>query len=160
MTTTHDYVIQFKYAWKCTNNLCGAIIKRHSRSVDPKRHCCGSCSKGKLIEIEVPGSKKDVSTIGHTPKKKRAPTGFSLYVQQNSKSVRARLVAERGSSVTQPDVMKECGRIWREQKEAQKIGEKKPASKAHTTGVQDENVTYDLNKAVDNMENRLKLLSM
>jgi len=161
VTTTHDYVIQFKYAWKCTNNVCGTIIKRHSRSVDPKRHCCGSC-KGKLIEIEVPGSKKDVSTIGHTPKKKRAPTGFSLFVQQNSKSVRARLVAERGSSVTQPEVMKECGRIWREQKEAKKNGEsKKPASKTHTTAsVQDENVPDDLNKAIGNMENRLKLLSM
>lgn len=163
MTTTHDYVIQFKYAWKCTNTMCGAVIKRHSRSVDPKRHCCGSCSKGKLIEIEVPGSKKDVSTVSHTPKKKRAPTGFSLFVQQNSKSVRARLVAKRGSSVTQPDVMKECGRIWREQKESlKKMGQEKPmpnAPAARTTsrsGIQDENIPYDLNRAVDDMEKHLK----
>lgn len=157
VTTKHDYVIQFKYAWKCTNTACGAIIKRHSRSVDPKRHCCGSCSKGKLIEIEVPGSKNDVATEGHTPKKKRPPTGFSLFVQQNSKSIRARLAAERGgASVTQPDVMKECGRIWRKQKESRKKGQGQSTSSSKPSA-RDENIPYDLNRAVDDMENRLKV---
>lgn len=169
MTTTHDYVIQFKYAWTCTNKACGAIIKRHSRSVDPTRHCCGSCSKGKLIEIEVPGSMNDVSEVGHTPKKKRQPTAFSLFVQQNSKPVRARLETERGVSVTQPDVMRECGRIWRERKESlKKVGQEKlprstgtPRAPPDTiTSIQDENIRYDLNRAVEDMEQQLKGLCM
>lgn len=54
-----------------------------------------------------------------TPKKQKALSGYNLFVQQNSKSVRGRLELEQrmqGSNaiVTQPDVMKECARLWRE----------------------------------------------
>jgi predicted SprT family Zn-dependent metalloprotease len=159
VTTTHDYAIRFKFAWKCQNTACGSIIKRHSRSVDPNKHCCGSC-KGRLMEIEVPGSKNDTETVGHTPRKKRAPTAFSLFVQQNSKAVRARLMTERGASaVTQPEVMKECGRLWREKKELDKIG---GGSKKNSNGSEtnDENLPYDLNSAINEMENRLHGLTM
>ena len=165
VTTTHDYVIRFKFAWKCKNNECGSIIKRHSRSVDPNKHCCGSC-KGRLMEIEVPGSKNDTETVGHTPKKKRAPTGFSLFVQQNSKAVRERLVAERGSSVTQPEVMKECGRIWRLKKEASEKNNNNTGTGSRNGGskndnkANDENLPYDLNRAINDMENRLNGLTM
>lgn len=74
------------------------------------------------MEIEVP-STGGSSNIQHTPKKKKALTGFSLFVQQKSKSVRGKLMAERKqqgvlSSVTQAEVMKECGRLWRAQKQA------------------------------------------
>ena len=153
VTTTHDYVIRFKFAWKCQNTECGSIIKRHSRSVDPNKHCCGSC-KGRLMEIEVPGSKNDTETVGHTPKKKRAPTGFSLFVQQNSKAVRERLVAERGSFVTQPEVMKECGRIWRLKKEGleKNTGTSNGNGGSKTDEANDENLPYDLNRAINDME--------
>ena len=164
VTTTHDYVIRFKFAWKCQNAACGSIIKRHSRSVDPNKHCCGSC-KGRLTEIEVPGSKNDVATVGHTPKKKRAPTGFSLFVQKNSKAVRERLVAERGSSVTQPEVMKECGRMWREKKQELEKKKDERGSSSNNKAEQedetnDENLPYDLNKAINDMESRLNGLTM
>lgn len=53
-----------------------------------------------------------------TPKKKKALSGYNLFVKQNSKLVRERLVLERNEGsygqVTQPDVMKECARLWRE----------------------------------------------
>mmetsp|Transcript_33469 Transcript_33469/g.98632 ORF Transcript_33469/g.98632 Transcript_33469/m.98632 type:complete len:234 (+) Transcript_33469:827-1528(+) len=170
VTTTHDYVIRFKFAWKCQNAACGSIIKRHSRSVDPNKHCCGSC-KGRLMEIEVPGSKNDVATVGHTPKKKRAPTGFSLFVQQKSKAVREKLVAERGSAVTQPEVMKECGRIWREKKESEKKNDAKMSGgddnkkggsnkEEDEDATNDENLPYDLNRAINDMESRLNGLTM
>ena len=164
VTTTHDYVIRFRFAWKCQNAACGSIIKRHSRSVDPNKHCCGSC-KGRLTEIEVPGSKNDVATVGHTPKKKRAPTGFSLFVQKNSKAVRERLVAERGSSVTQPEVMKECGRMWREKKQdlekkKDERGSSSNKAEQQDNETNDENLPYDLNRAIDDMESRLNGLTM
>ena len=72
VTTTHSYVTNtYKFAWACTTEGCPVTYQRHSRSVDPDRHRCGKC-KGKLIEIEIRGSSKDVSnTNGYTPKKKR-----------------------------------------------------------------------------------------
>jgi len=69
------------------------------------------------MEIEVPGSAKDVATIGFTPKKKRQVSGFSLFVQANSAEVRATLQAQSdGRKISQTEVMKECGKLWREQK--------------------------------------------
>ena len=122
VSTTHDYVTNtFKYAWACTNNSCDFVIKRHSRSVDLNRHCCGKC-RGKLFEIEVP-SKGSQSNV-FTPKQKRAPTGFSLFVQQQSQSVRTKLSANREQSegkVSQQEVMKECGRLWKELKTQGKV---------------------------------------
>lgn len=83
--------------------------------------CCGKC-KGKLVEIEVPGtSKGDSSTLvnGYTPKKKRQASGFSLFVQARSKSVREKLqIQSKGAKVSQQEVMKECGRLWKEEKSA------------------------------------------
>jgi ribosomal protein S27AE len=144
VTTTHAYEIAFKYSWvrqlltnntsmciacplfshfviigallqACTAPQCGVIIQRHSRSVDIARHCCGKC-KAKLIEIEVPSGKG--SNVEQTPKKKKALSGYNLFVKQNSKLVRERLVLERSEGsygkVTQPDVLRECARLWRE----------------------------------------------
>eukprot|EP00978_Attheya_sp_CCMP212_P016613 scaffold43696_cov48-Attheya_sp.AAC.2 len=123
VSTTHDYQITYKYAWACATPNCGVVIKRHSRSLDINRKCCGRC-QGKLVEIEVPGSSADnksKNSWDHTPKKKRAPSGFSLFIKEHSKSVRQRLEEEQarsgGTKVTQPEVMKECGRLWREQQQ-------------------------------------------
>ena len=151
VTTTHDYVIAYKFWWKCSG--CGSIVKRHSRSVDVKRHRCGSC-RGELVEIEVPGSRNDTAKVGHTPKKKREPSGFSLFVQQQSKAVRARLVSERGgAAVTQPEVMKECGRLWREQKKrAQQTGTKEGGKEADPP-------PPDPNSVISDLDSRLGALS-
>ena len=67
----------------------------------------------------MPGSSKDTngSENGYTPKKKRQASGFSLYVQTHSKDVRAKLQSKRGGGkVSQQEVMKECGRLWRERR--------------------------------------------
>jgi predicted SprT family Zn-dependent metalloprotease len=57
VTTKHSYDIDFKYVWACV--ACGAEFKRHSRSIDPARHRCGSCRE-ELRQIKpVPRKKKE-----------------------------------------------------------------------------------------------------
>ncbi|EEC47745.1 predicted protein, partial [Phaeodactylum tricornutum CCAP 1055/1] len=72
VTTTHDYEIQYKYAWACTTPKCGVIIRRHSRSVDPFKQVCGRC-KGALMEIEVPDE---------------LPSAYNIFVKEKSQRVR------------------------------------------------------------------------
>lgn len=86
--------------------------------MDPNKHCCGRC-KSKLIEIEVPGSNKDSSKVGYTPKTRKTST-YALFVKEQTTQVRQRLANERNcttNEVSQADVMKECGRLWRSKKE-------------------------------------------
>lgn len=49
VTTKHSYTIDYKYIWECTN--CSVEFKRHSKSIDPARHTCGSC-KSKLVQTK------------------------------------------------------------------------------------------------------------
>lgn len=109
-------LVSITFTQACTAPKCGVVIQRHSRSVDVNRHCCGKC-KSRLVEIEVPTQKG--SNVVHTPRKKAPLSGYNLFVKENSKSVRARLTSERErqgvrqTKVTQPEVMKECARLWR-----------------------------------------------
>lgn len=118
VTTTHSYDIQFKYAWSCTSPGCSFLVKRHSKSVDPNRHVCGRC-KGRLIQV-VSGQ-GDVGS-SKAPKKPPQPTAYNIFIKEQSKTVRKNLLeAERvkgnpSPSVSQADVMKECGRLWSERK--------------------------------------------
>ncbi|KAF2723447.1 hypothetical protein K431DRAFT_191453, partial [Polychaeton citri CBS 116435] len=42
VTTKHSYDIDYRYVWRCKNEgECGVEFKRHSKSIDPKRHRCG-----------------------------------------------------------------------------------------------------------------------
>ena len=119
VTTTHDYQISYKFAWACTNAKCNLVIKRHSRSVDPNKHCCGKC-KQKLIEIEVPGKGQDISNNAFTPRKQRKTSEFALFVKKYSSNIREKLAKERSCSpkeVKQADVMKECGAEWQRRKQ-------------------------------------------
>ncbi|RDA90941.1 hypothetical protein CP533_5352 [Ophiocordyceps camponoti-saundersi (nom. inval.)] len=49
VTTKHTYEIDFKYRWACVD--CGSEYKRHSKSIDPQRHRCGSC-RGLLAQTK------------------------------------------------------------------------------------------------------------
>eukprot|EP00804_Cyclotella_cryptica_P009636 CCRYP_006302-RA/>CCRYP_006302-RA protein AED:0.27 eAED:0.31 QI:0/0/0/1/1/1/3/0/148 len=118
VTTTHDYQISYKFVWACTSTTCNVVIKRHSCSVDPSKHCCGHC-KSKLIEIEVPSNNTDKSNLGYTPKVVCKPSDYALFLKEQTPPVQQRLANERNcntSEILQADVMKECGKLWRSQR--------------------------------------------
>jgi len=104
VTTTHDYVIQYKFNWKCVNHSCNFTVGRHSRSVDIVRHRCGLC-KGKLIEVTSDGA----------PKKRAQPSAYNLFVKEHFKTVREQLMKEN-PGLPQAEIMKELGRQWRNKK--------------------------------------------
>jgi predicted SprT family Zn-dependent metalloprotease len=120
VTTTHSYEINYRYAWACTNSNCSFIVKRHSKSVDTKKHVCGRC-KSSLIEVD-PISSNGTSA---TPKTQPKPSAYNLFVKNQSKIVRQSLMQEQLSkgvknpNVGQSDVMKECARRWRDHKQKQ-----------------------------------------
>ncbi|KAI9868428.1 MAG: hypothetical protein M1813_005872 [Trichoglossum hirsutum] len=72
VTTKHSYTIDYKYIWECTG--CGTQFKRHSKSVDPTRHTCGSC-KSKLVQIQP-------------PPRNAALSEYQLFVKENFKEVK------------------------------------------------------------------------
>jgi hypothetical protein len=112
VTTTHSYEIAYKFAWACTTPKCGAVFKRQSRSIDVEKHVCGRC-KGKLMEIEVPSYGQ---TTGFTPRKKAPPSAYNRFVSEKYAQIRERLQAGSTIKVKQSEVMKECARLWKEQK--------------------------------------------
>lgn len=118
VTTTHDYQIQYKYAWSCTTPGCKFLVRRHSRSVDLQRHCCGRC-RGRLVEVDASTLQ---STSGPTPKKRAPPSGYNLFVKEHSKAIRERLInvqkakGIRNPTIAQAEVLKECARRWKSKK--------------------------------------------
>ncbi|XP_045539672.1 uncharacterized protein LOC106716637 [Papilio machaon] len=74
----HDMEIYFKYCYKCTK--CGYSIKRHSKSIDITKKCCGYCHGA--FEIIVNKKNKD-GVVVSTPARKTGPNGFALYVKEN-----------------------------------------------------------------------------
>lgn len=120
VTTTHDYKIQYKYAWACTKPGCTFLVQRHSRSIDVNRQLCGRC-RGRLMEVEVPNHSSK-NTVQRAPKKRAPLSGYNLFVREHSKAIRERL-AKQNVKVSQSDVMKECARLWQEKKQSQRGNE-------------------------------------
>ncbi|XP_013148784.1 PREDICTED: uncharacterized protein LOC106111305 [Papilio polytes] len=74
----HDMEIYFKYCYKCTK--CGYSIKRHSKSIDVTKKCCGYCHG--TFEVIVNRKNKD-GVVVSTPARKTGPNGFALFVKEN-----------------------------------------------------------------------------
>lgn len=104
----------------CSKPGCSFLVKRQSRSVDVKKHCCGRC-KGSLVEVDA-----KTANTNRTVKKRAPPSGFNLFVKEQSKVVREKLEnsqrreGKAQAKVSQSEVMKECAKLWREKKEVQK----------------------------------------
>lgn len=79
VTTKHTFEIEYKYIWQCSNEECGVEFKRHSKSIDLKRHTCGSC-RSKLVQIK-PVPRKTGESGG-------SGTGYAAYVKENFASVK------------------------------------------------------------------------
>lgn len=111
VTTKHTYQIEYKYIWQCRNEECAAEFKRHSKSIDPNRHTCGSC-RNRLVQIK-PVPRKDAQGV----------SGYAVYVKENFAKVKSEL--PQGSS--QKEVMEALGRQYRAEKEAGRLRAARPA---------------------------------
>jgi predicted SprT family Zn-dependent metalloprotease len=102
VTTKHSYEIAFKYVWQCTEVGCRLEFKRHSKSIDPKRHTCGLC-KGRLVQTRpVPrGEVGGLKVMGE----------YQAYVKENIGRVR-----KENLGSPQKDIMALVGRGYRELK--------------------------------------------
>ncbi|OHX00238.1 sprt family metallopeptidase [Colletotrichum incanum] len=92
VTTKHTYQIDYKYVWECTE--CGLEYKRHSKSINPERHRCGSCKA--LLKQTKP-----------TPR----ATGKTSEYQQFFKE-QMKIVKQEHPKSPQKEVMKIIGERW------------------------------------------------
>ncbi|CAG9570226.1 unnamed protein product [Danaus chrysippus] len=93
----HDLEIHYKYCYKCTQ--CGYSIKRHSKSIDITKKCCGYC-RG-TFEIIINKKNKD-GVVVSTPARKGGPNDFALFVKENYGS-------HKKNGKTHAEVMKVLG---------------------------------------------------
>ncbi|PTB62504.1 hypothetical protein BBK36DRAFT_1129276, partial [Trichoderma citrinoviride] len=95
VTTKHSYEIDFKYVWACT--ACGCEYKRHSKSIDPKRHRCGACKAA--LEQTKPTPRQTPST-GQL-------SGYQLFVKEQMK-----IVKSENPSSPQKEIMSIIAEKW------------------------------------------------
>ncbi|OBT94662.1 hypothetical protein VE01_06177 [Pseudogymnoascus verrucosus] len=104
VTTKHSYEIAFKYVWRCCEVGCGLEFKRHSKSIDPKRHSCGLC-KGRLVQT------RPVPRAGAGEGVEKVMGEYQAYVKENIGRVRRENLGS-----PQKDIMALVGRGYRELK--------------------------------------------
>lgn len=118
VTTKHSYQIDYKYVWRCEGEGCWAEFKRHSKSVDPRKHTCGSC-RGRLVQIK-PVPRGVVAGGGSGG----GVGGYAGFVKAHFAEVKRGLPP--GSS--QKEVMEALGRKYREEKESRAVEATAPRS--------------------------------
>jgi len=96
VTTKHSYDIDYKYVWECTN--CGTEFKRHSKSIDPSKHQCGSC-KSKIAQIKP------------VPRANAIASDYQLFLKENMKRVK-----EQNHGSPQKQIMTMLGKMYQEHK--------------------------------------------
>ena len=100
--------------WVCINKACGVEYKRHSKKgIDVDRHRCGKCRS----KIEFKGA----FNADMTPRKSKAATGFSLFVQDHFKVVKAKK-NRLGGTKSHKEVMQELSAMYAKSKEEKENG--------------------------------------
>ncbi|KAF7550108.1 hypothetical protein G7Z17_g5952 [Cylindrodendrum hubeiense] len=102
VTTKHSYDIDFKYVWTC--EACTTEFKRHSKSIDPQRHRCGSC-KGMLRQTKP------------VPRGGGKTSRYQEFVREQMAVVR-----EENPGSPQKDAMKLIAAKWAKQEGSGKTG--------------------------------------
>lgn len=115
VTTKHTYDIDYKYIWSCAE--CNSEHKRHSKSIDPQRHRCGSC-KGLLKQVKP------------VPRGGGKPTEYQAFVKEQMK-----VVKQENPGIAQKNVMKAVAAKWAAKRSAGKETENE--AKVETTVVED-----------------------
>ncbi|KAL8376702.1 hypothetical protein RB595_007698 [Gaeumannomyces hyphopodioides] len=100
VTTKHSYDIDFKYVWECAE--CALEYKRHSKSVDPRRHRCGVC-KGELVQIKPKPRAAGAAAGGE----KKAPSEYQKFMSEHMK-----LIRQENPGSPQKEVMKLVAERW------------------------------------------------
>ncbi|KAM4062270.1 sprT-like family protein [Hirsutella rhossiliensis] len=113
VTTKHTYEIDFKYAWACT--ACGSEYKRHSKSIDPQRHRCGSCKSTLKQTKPVPRS----AAGGGGGK----PSDWQVFVKEQMKTVR-----RENPGSPQKEVMKIVAERWAKTKKGLVVADDAPSN--------------------------------
>lgn len=127
VTTKHTYDIDYKYIWSCAE--CNSEYKRHSKSIDPQRHRCGSC-KGTLKQIKP------------VPRGGGKPTEYQTFVKEQMK-----IVKQENPGIAQKDVMKVVAAKWAAKRTAAKEAEIE--AKVETTVTEDALVTSVVDLTLD-----------
>ncbi|KAK1584746.1 SprT-like family-domain-containing protein [Colletotrichum navitas] len=92
VTTKHTYEIDYKYVWECTE--CGLEYKRHSKSINPERHRCGSCKA--LLKQTKP-----------TPRASGKTSEYQRFFKEQMK-----IVKQEHPNSPQKEVMRIIGEKW------------------------------------------------
>lgn len=127
VTTKHTYEIEYKYIWRCSNEECATEFKRHSKSIDPKRHTCGAC-RSQIIQIKpAPRKMKDGTAHGNA-----VTTGYAAYVKLHYGKVKSGL--RMGAS--QKEIMEAIAKQYRADKaSSDKSSDLIPTLAATATGL-------------------------
>lgn len=133
VTTKHSYAIEYKYVWECVS--CGYEFKRHSKSVDIKRHSCGKC-KGTLVQTKPAPRGTGVGKDGEKIVKK---SEYQMFVKANFAKTKGEMAAS-GLDTQMGKVMEVVARQYREKKEKEK--ERKEG----------DNVLDELDEALDGLK--------
>ena len=111
VTTRHAYEIAYRYAWDCAQ--CGATFQRHSRSIDPARHTCGTCG-GVLAQVRPPPRKAVDGAAGLGEAKAASP--YQAFVKLWYAEVK-----KENAGWSMGQVMAELARRYRQEKEDGKV---------------------------------------
>ncbi|KAF4305501.1 SprT-like protein [Botryosphaeria dothidea] len=99
VTTKHTYAIDYKYIWACID--CGHEFKRHSKSIDPAKHRCGSC-KAELAQIKPAVRQKNPN---------KGPSEYQIFMKENFQRIR-----RENEGKSHKDIMEILGKEYREHK--------------------------------------------
>ncbi|RMZ03031.1 hypothetical protein D0862_05810 [Hortaea werneckii] len=148
VTTKHSYQIEYKYIWQCSNEECGAKFQRHSKSIDPKRHRCGSC-RSSLAQIK-PVPRQGGAAGG-------GATGYAAYVKQHFATVKAGM-----PGASQKQVMAALGEKYRSEKAAAASASSAGANKLASGdgGAKGESQKVQPEEGVDGIARRLDFVNL
>lgn len=99
VTTKHAYAIDYKYIWTCVS--CGHEFKRHSKSIDPAKHRCGSC-KAELMQTKPVVRQKDPN---------KGPSEYQVFMKENFQRIK-----RENDGKGHKEIMEILGKEYREHK--------------------------------------------
>lgn len=110
VTTTHAYAIAYKYVWSCEREGCGMEFKRHSKSIDPRRHSCGVC-KGRLVQVLPVPRRTKANGDGDGKEGDGCKSEYQMFVKVNFGKVEA-----ENPGMGLGEIMKKVGEAFRKMK--------------------------------------------